>query len=71
MSRFRKQAVVVILIIAALITPTSDVFTLLIVSVPIYLLYEISIVIVKVEEKNAKKRHAAEEAEDNELAESE
>lgn len=48
MSQYRRQAVVVILIVAAVITPTSDVFTLLIVSLPIWLLYEISIIIVRI-----------------------
>ena len=33
--------------VAAVITPTSDVFTLLIVSLPIWLLYEVSVVIVR------------------------
>lgn len=46
MKRYRKHAIVVILIIAAIITPTADIFTLLLVSLPIYLLYEISILIV-------------------------
>lgn len=50
MRRFRRHAVVVILIIAAVITPTSDVFTLLIVSLPIWLLYEVSIWIVSLQE---------------------
>lgn len=45
---YRKHAVVVILIIAAVITPTSDVITLLLVSLPIYLLYELSIFIIKI-----------------------
>lgn len=45
--KFRKQSLVVILIIAAVITPTSDIFTLLLVSVPIYILYEASILIVR------------------------
>ncbi|MCM1029562.1 MAG: twin-arginine translocase subunit TatC [Pseudoflavonifractor sp.] len=43
MRRYRRQAIVAILIVAAVITPTSDVFTLLAVSMPIYLLYEASI----------------------------
>ena len=43
----RKHAVVVILILAAIITPTSDIFTLLVVSLPVYLLYEASIHVVK------------------------
>lgn len=47
MARYRRHAIVAILVIAALITPTTDIFTLLIVSLPIWLLYEISILIVK------------------------
>lgn len=47
MKKYRKHAVVVILVIAAIITPTSDIFTLLLVSVPVYCLYEASIWIVK------------------------
>ncbi|MDE6383394.1 MAG: twin-arginine translocase subunit TatC [Paramuribaculum sp.] len=47
MSRYRKHAIVVILIVAAVITPTSDIFTLMLVSVPIWLLYEISALMVR------------------------
>ena len=46
MRQYRKNAFVVILIIAAVITPTSDAFTMSIVAVPIWLLYEVSIIIV-------------------------
>lgn len=46
MVSYRKHAFVAILIVAAVITPTSDIFTLLIVSLPIWLLYECSIFIV-------------------------
>ncbi|MBP1663460.1 MAG: tatC [Bacteroidetes bacterium] len=44
---FRKYAFVGILIIAAVITPTTDPFTMLVVALPIYLLYEVSILICK------------------------
>ena len=47
MTQYRRQAFVAILIVAAVITPTTDVFTLAIVSLPIYLLYELSIPLVK------------------------
>lgn len=47
MSRFRKHAIVAILLTAAIITPTTDAFTLLVVALPIWLLYELSIFIVK------------------------
>ncbi|MBQ7512149.1 MAG: twin-arginine translocase subunit TatC [Prevotella sp.] len=47
MSQYRRHAIVAILIVAAIITPTTDVFTLFVVSLPIYLLYEVSILIVR------------------------
>lgn len=46
MRHYRRYAIVIILIIAAVITPTADIFTLILVTLPMYLLYEISIVIV-------------------------
>lgn len=52
MRRYRRHAIVAILIVAAVITPTTDIFTLLIVSLPIWLLYEASVLIVKHAEKN-------------------
>lgn len=42
----RRQAIVIILIAAAIITPTGDAFTLTIVSLPIWLLYELSILLL-------------------------
>lgn len=51
MKEYRKHSIVVILIVAAIITPTSDVFTLLAVSLPIYLLYEASILLVSLTQK--------------------
>lgn len=47
LARYRKHALVGILVVTAFVTPTSDVFTLLIVSMPIYLLYEVSILIIR------------------------
>ena len=43
----RKYAVVVMLVLAAVITPSGDPFTLSVVFMPLYLLYELSILIVK------------------------
>jgi sec-independent protein translocase protein TatC len=48
MSTYRRHAVVAILVLAAIITPTTDVFTLFVVALPIYLLYELSIQIVRI-----------------------
>ena len=47
MTKYRRHAIVTILIIAAIITPTADIMTLMIVSLPIWLLYEISILLVR------------------------
>lgn len=44
--KYRKHAIVILLIIAAIITPTADIFTLTVVTLPMYLLYEISIWVV-------------------------
>lgn len=51
LKRYRKHSIVIILIVAAVITPTSDVFTLLMVSLPMFLLYESSISLVRNIEK--------------------
>ena len=49
MKAWRRHAIVSILIVSAIITPTTDAFTLFIVALPIWLLYELSIVIVRME----------------------
>lgn len=46
MQRYRRHALVLIMIAAAIITP-PDVFTLVLVTMPLYLLYELCIVIVR------------------------
>lgn len=43
----RRHAMVVLLILSAIITPTGDPFTLSIVALPLYLLYECSILMMK------------------------
>ncbi len=50
MRRYRRHALVLVLLVAAVITP-PDIFTLLMVSLPMYALYEVSIVIVKLRER--------------------
>ena len=45
--KYRRHAVVVIVIVAAIITPTGDPFTLAVVAIPLYLLYELSILMIK------------------------
>ena len=47
LKKYRRHAIVAIAIVAAVITPTGDAVTLTLVTLPIYLLYEASILIVK------------------------
>lgn len=51
MAHYRKHAIVVIMLIAAIITP-PDLFTQIVVTVPMYFLYEASILIVKRQERH-------------------
>lgn len=46
LSKYRKHAFVIIMIVAAIITP-PDLMTLVLVTIPLYLLYEVSIQVVR------------------------
>lgn len=50
---YRRHAVVSLLVLAAIITPTGDPFTLMVVFLPIYLLYEVSAFLVPAHGKHA------------------
>jgi sec-independent protein translocase protein TatC len=58
----RKYAIVILLSIAAVLTP-PDVFSQCALAIPMYLLYEISILSIKLIERGRAAREAAEEAE--------
>ena len=47
LKKYRRHAIVILLILAAVITPTGDPFTLTVVFLPLYLLYEVSIAVVR------------------------
>lgn len=47
MHNHRKHAVIIILLVTAIITPTSDIFTLLLVGFPMWIPFECSILVVK------------------------
>jgi len=49
--KYRAYALVIIMIIAAIVTP-PDIFTLILVTIPIYALYEVSILVLKKWAKN-------------------
>jgi sec-independent protein translocase protein TatC len=61
--KFRKHAIVILLIAAAIITPSSDPFTLAIVFVPLYALYEFSILLVKADDPEEMEESSSEIAE--------
>ena len=58
---YRKHAVVAILVIGAVITPSSDPLSLSLISIPLYFLYEISIFVSRIEVKRKEKREQEEE----------
>lgn len=62
--QYRRHAVVVLLVLAAIITPTGDPFTLMVVFVPLFLLYELSILLAR------RKTDADEEEEETSLTQS-
>ncbi|NOY88752.1 MAG: twin-arginine translocase subunit TatC [FCB group bacterium] len=55
LSKGRRYAVVMILIVGAILTP-PDVFTQVLLAVPLYFLYEISIVVVKITQRKKHKK---------------
>ena len=62
--KYRRHAVVVIVIAAAIITPTGDPFTLSVVAIPLYLLYEMSILMIKDKKKTEEEEEVEDEAGD-------
>lgn len=60
MRKYRKHSIVVILILGAVITPSGDPFSLTVISLPLYFLFEISIYISSMVVKNKRKAEAEE-----------
>lgn len=60
MRKYRKHSIVVILILGAVITPSGDPFSLTVISLPLYFLFEISIYISSVVVRNKRKAEAEE-----------
>jgi len=50
----RRMAFVIILIVSAIITPTTDMFSMLLIAIPLYLLYEVSIIVAHRVDKSRK-----------------
>ena len=47
LSKYRKYAILVIAIVSAIITPTPDAYSMLLMTVPLVILYEVSVILVK------------------------
>ena len=62
LTQYRRHAIVVIVIVAAVITPSPDVFSQMMVAIPLYLLYEVSIIVVKRIDRERKAQEDAEAA---------
>ena len=60
MRKYRKHSVVVILILGAIITPSGDPFSLTVISLPLYLLFEISIFVSSIVARRKRKEEEAE-----------
>lgn len=52
LKHYRKHAIVSVLILSAIVTPSGDPITLLVVFTPLYLLYEFSVLLVKNRKKD-------------------
>jgi len=63
LAQFRRYAVVGCLVVSALVTPGSDILSLSAMSVPLYFLYEVSVVLSVLVHRRQLRRRAAEAAE--------
>lgn len=53
MRRYRKHAIIIILLLAGILTPSPDITSQLLLAVPLFILYEISIIICKLSQKKS------------------
>lgn len=51
MKKYRKHALIIILLLAGILTPSPDITSQLLLAVPLFILYEISIIICKLSQK--------------------
>jgi sec-independent protein translocase protein TatC len=65
LSRYRRHAIVVCIVAAAFITPGADPYSLFALSIPLYVLYELSVFVASFAYRKRQKREAARDAEDS------
>jgi sec-independent protein translocase protein TatC len=56
MREYRRHAIVIILILAAVLTPSTDMLTMTLVGVPFYILYELSIFVAYIVARNKQRK---------------
>ena len=61
MRTYRRYAIVIILILAAMLTPSSDILSMMLVSVPFFILYELSILVSYYSERKRLKKQLNED----------
>ena len=59
LTRNRKYAILLIAITSAIVTPTTDVFNMSLMGVPMYLLFEIGVILVKIIERKRARAQAS------------
>lgn len=64
LNRFRRHAVVAVVIVGAFLTPGDLIWTTIAMSVPLYLLYELTVVLVLLMERRREKKHQLQLVED-------
>lgn len=64
LSRYRRHAIIICIVAAAFITPGADPYSLFALCVPLYLLYEMSVVVALFVHRRREKRQARREAEE-------
>lgn len=65
LSRYRRHAIVVCIVAAAFITPGADPYSLFALSIPLYVLYELSVFVASFAYRKRQKREAARDSEDS------
>jgi len=64
LAKYRRHAILACVIVAAFITPGADPYSLVALTVPLYLLYEVSVLVARLMFRNREKRSARSDADD-------
>ena len=65
LSKYRRHAIIICIVTAALITPGADPYSLFALAVPLYVLFELSVFVAQFAYRRREKRRARREAEEN------